>query len=324
MLDKRNCKFYSSRTYHKLDTPHKQDFAGERACCHAFQDIVWDLVRQLQPTVNDTRSFPAKLTFLHDHVVQGDFASYKPDFGYGAPIRTNKHRWEFLGACGEMKKTRASLYRAVRMRPITMARIKQLKKRQKILNRIIVKREASEPPKPSKPSPKPHRMTTRAGAKRKAAAEPVVRVTKRRKAQAVKTKKVEKVSSSPPPDPRKRPLVEFTNSELQMAKYINELLSHGIRSYAFGFLVQETRMSLWYVDRMGMVTSESFDIFSDPGLFLLVIAALHFANRHQLGVIPLVKYPDGTAQSHKEAALELPRATSGHGTAINIRKNTPC
>ncbi|KAK7684437.1 hypothetical protein QCA50_012384 [Cerrena zonata] len=82
MLDEKSCRFYSSRTYHKLDTPHQQDFAGERACCHAFQDIVWDLVRQLQPTAKDTRSFPAKLTFLHDHVVRGDFASYKPDFGY--------------------------------------------------------------------------------------------------------------------------------------------------------------------------------------------------------------------------------------------------
>ncbi|KAK7684436.1 hypothetical protein QCA50_012383 [Cerrena zonata] len=324
MLDEQNCKSYSSRTYHKLDTPHQQDFAGERACCHAFQDIVWDLVRQLQPTAKDTRSFPAKLMFLHDHVVQGDFASYKPDFGYGAPIRANKHRWEFLGACGEMKKTRASHYRAVRNRPITMARIKQLKKRQKVLRRIIVKRESSEPPKPPKPSkppklyPKPpsHRMTTRAGAKRKAAPEPVVQVSKKRKAPTVKTKQAEETSISPPPDPRKRQLIDFSDAELQMAKYINELLSHGIRSYAFGFLVQETRMSLWYVDRMGMATSQSFDIFQDPELFLLVIAALHFANRHQLGVIPLVKYPDGTAQSHNKATLELPRAVSGKGTAI--------
>ncbi|KAK7684449.1 hypothetical protein QCA50_012396 [Cerrena zonata] len=303
-LDENNCRFYSSRTYHKLDTPHQQDFAGERACCHAFQDIVWDLVRQLQPTAKDTRSFPAKLMFLHDRVVQGDFASYKPDFGYGAPIRANKHRWEFLGACGEMKKTRTNRYRAVRNRPITMARIKQLKKRQKVLHRIIVKKEASVPPKspkPPKPSPRPpsHRMTTRAGAKRKAAPEPVVHVTKKRKAPAVKTKQAEETSSSPPPDPRKRQLIDFSDAELQMAKYVNELLSHGIRSYAFGFLVQETRMSLWYVDRMGMATSQSFDIFHDPELFLLVIAALHSANRHQLG-----------------ATLELPRAVSGKGTAI--------
>ncbi|KAK7684438.1 hypothetical protein QCA50_012385 [Cerrena zonata] len=110
-----------------------------------------------------------------------------------------------------------------------MARIKQLKKRQRILNRIIVKKEASEPPKPPKvpkPSPKPpsHRMTTRAGAKRKAAPEPAVHVTKKRKAPAVKTRKVEKSSSTPPtPDPRKRQLIEFSNAELQMAKYINEL-----------------------------------------------------------------------------------------------------
>lgn len=125
-LDDESCRFYASRTYQKLDTPHQQDFAGERACCHAFQDIVWDLARQLQSKAKDTRSFPAKLMYMHDRIVHGDFASYKPDFGYGAPIRTNKHRWEFLGACGEMKKTRASHFRAARNRPITMARIKEV------------------------------------------------------------------------------------------------------------------------------------------------------------------------------------------------------
>ena len=126
-LNDKSCEFYSNRTYHKLDTPHQQDFAGERACCHAFQDIVWHLVRQLQPTAKDKRKYPAKLMFLHDKIVEGDFASYKPDFAYGSRVRVNKHKWEFLGACGEIKKTRSNRYRSARNRPITMIRIKQVR-----------------------------------------------------------------------------------------------------------------------------------------------------------------------------------------------------
>ena len=168
---------------------------------------------------------------------------------------------------------------------------------------------------------------TRASAKRKAAGEPVVRPTKKTKVKAGKAAKARTTKPLSPrkliqkpsarSDPHKRALVEFTNAELQMAKYMNELLSHGIRAYAFGFLIQETRMSLWYVDRMGMATSESFDMFLNPELLLLVVAALHSSDRHKLGVIPLIKYPDGASQSHNKATLDLPYASDGEGESIS-------
>lgn len=123
-LSEDGCKSYANRTYQKLDKPQEQEFGGERACCEAFQEIVWDLVRQLQPTAEDPRSFPAQLKFLHDRVVKGNFASYKPDFSYGQPFETRE--WEFLGACGEMKKTRASRYLTARKKPITMDQIRQV------------------------------------------------------------------------------------------------------------------------------------------------------------------------------------------------------
>lgn len=172
-------------------------------------------------------------------------------------------------------------------------------------------------------------MTTRAGARRKAAglvepaprptitkrraaAEPTVRITKRPKAG-----KPPAPAPAPAPDCRKRALVDYTEAELQMAKYMNELLSHGIRAYAFGFLIQETRMTLWYADRMGLATSASFDMFLEPEILLLFTAALHFSNRHQLGIIPLVKYPDGISHAHNNAILELPgSATNAEGKAV--------
>ncbi|KAK7684445.1 hypothetical protein QCA50_012392 [Cerrena zonata] len=306
-LHKDSCQSFSDRTYHKLDTPHQQMFAGERACCHAFQEIVWDLTRQLDPGARDTRSFPAKLTFMHEQIVQGDFASYKPDFAYSVPAPAAKEaKWEFMGSFGEVKKTRASVFRPGRSNKVSMAKIKNLREdwaKTTSQSKNASKAVTPEPPKPTTPS----KITTRAGSKRKAAAEAVIRTAKK-----IKIDKTRAASTL-----RTRPLVKFTGPEMQTAKYINELLSHGIRAYAFGFLLQETRMSLWYVDRMGMATSQSFDIFLNPELFVLVVAALHFADRDKLGTIPLVKYPDDASRSHDKATLELPRAIGSDGAPID-------
>lgn len=124
VLDEVGCMSYARRRWDKVDSPHLQKREGERACCQAFQEIVWDLARQLYPSAKDTRSFPAVLQFLQDHVVQGDFASYKPDFGYGQPV--DKHKWEFLGACGEMKKVQLTRCPSARDRRIPMDRIRRV------------------------------------------------------------------------------------------------------------------------------------------------------------------------------------------------------
>ena len=75
-------------------------------------------------------------------------------------------------------------------------------------------------------------MMTRASAKRKAAGEPVVRPAKKTKVKAGKAAKARPTKPLSPKklvkkpsarsDPHKRALVEFTNAELQMAKYMNE------------------------------------------------------------------------------------------------------
>lgn len=80
----------------------------------------------------------------------------------------------------------------------------------------------------------------------------------------------------------------LTGDEVQMAKYINEMMSHGARNYATGWLLQETKMTLWYADRMGLVHSAPFDIFVDPHLLLLFVAAVTSADLQKLGFCPLL------------------------------------
>ncbi|KAI0071899.1 hypothetical protein K474DRAFT_1712059 [Panus rudis PR-1116 ss-1] len=80
----------------------------------------------------------------------------------------------------------------------------------------------------------------------------------------------------------------LTNEEVQIAKYLNELLSHGVRQYASGFLVEDQWISLWYGDRYGVVKSAFFDWIAEPHFLLLLVAALRFADTRRLGFSPFV------------------------------------
>ncbi|THH14974.1 hypothetical protein EUX98_g9536 [Antrodiella citrinella] len=86
------------------------------------------------------------------------------------------------------------------------------------------------------------------------------------------------------------------------------MLSHGARTFASGFLLQECGMTLWYADRMGLVVSESFDIFMQSPLFLLVVAAHHYGQPHDFGLNPLISLPDGTPHllTYENTILRLP------------------
>lgn len=68
--------------------------------------------------------------------------------------------------------------------------------------------------------------------------------------------------------------------------YVMEMLERNLRSYASGFAVHGTTVTLWYGDRMGLVASDRFDLLEEPHLFLLVIAALGDADEDRFGVSP--------------------------------------
>ena len=87
---------------------------------------------------------------------------------------------------------------------------------------------------------------------------------------------------------------------------MHELLSHGIRYYATGFLLENTKLSLWYADRFGIVKSRSFDFILEPHYFLLMVAALYKASPSDLGFCTLVTGMPADFLSHDEAVLTLP------------------
>ena len=109
---------------------------------------------------------------------------------------------------------------------------------------------------------------------------------------------------------------ELTNNEVQIAKYLNELLSHGIRYYATGFLLENTKLSLWYADRCGIVKSRYFDFILEPHYFLLMVAALYKASPADLGFCTLISDMPTDFLSHDGAILTLPHAQNVYGKSI--------
>ncbi|KAI0071902.1 hypothetical protein K474DRAFT_484638 [Panus rudis PR-1116 ss-1] len=99
----------------------------------------------------------------------------------------------------------------------------------------------------------------------------------------------------------------LTNDEVQMTKYLMELVSHGVRQYATGFLVEDQWISLWYGDRFGVIKSAFFNWIAEPHFLLLMVAALRFADRRRLGFSPFVAMdPNAPAENpYINATLRL-------------------
>ena len=75
-------------------------------------------------------------------------------------------------------------------------------------------------------------------------------------------------------------------------------MSHNVRSYAIGWLIQNETLRLVYGDRMGIIFTKKIEFLrADANLFLLILAAMGAASVHDLGIHPNVHYPrvDGDA-----------------------------
>ncbi|KAI0937812.1 hypothetical protein AcW1_010287 [Taiwanofungus camphoratus] len=242
---------------------------GERGCYQWLKAMFDELIQQL--SLNQP-AVSAEFINLRDGKVGGNSAAFKPDFAYGT-VNKDKFRqnWEWLGAVGEVKKVAMPTY----------------------TQDTDVKVDARMLKNPNNPSvPKRKHPGDDANADEES--------SKKRRRVSEGTGKKSKTESGTGN--------ALTQYDIQATKYLNELLSHGVRSYATGFLIRETRVYLWYADRMGLVESAGFDFLEQPYLLLLVVAAIRTANLAKLGISPFLRFPPRTYNSYAGAKLVLPSA----------------
>ncbi|THH33278.1 hypothetical protein EUX98_g923 [Antrodiella citrinella] len=252
---------------------------------------------------------------MKDRTVRGTYTKYKPDFGFSAMENIKMQHWDYLADCGEMKKLRVlQIIDRIKYQyrlTINALRLQQVFGPNKKRKRLIMRTRTSDDEEADSednddadddddddpdytPGPSKRPRTTR---------------------------KIPTLSHVPEAatytlDPslwdEADDASELTGPELQIAKYLNELLSHGVRTYATGFLLQDTTMSLWYADRMGLVQSEPFNVETQPHLLLLMVAAHHYGTPHDFGLNPLLSLPPDTHHltSYHNMTLTLPTATS--------------
>lgn len=104
----------------------------------------------------------------------------------------------------------------------------------------------------------------------------------------------------------------FSGDDLQVIKYVNELGSHGIRSYAVGFLIRNFTMSLWYIDHMGLVKSAPFNFVQDAHFLVYFLAAVTSASMRNMGHLSLLEFPPiattDMLEYYRGVTLKLPKA----------------
>ncbi|KAI0791123.1 hypothetical protein C8Q75DRAFT_732718 [Abortiporus biennis] len=274
---------------------------GEPASCKQLQTILQHLDRMLGDKPQFKTDFNGTFLNLRESFVKGDYAKQKPDSTLTEELRVKEQTWTNMGHVGEVK-TEASSKREDLVDADVMINLSKLK----------VKPYEYAEPAPSSSAP---------NLKRKVSSNVV----------AADDTEPKRVRSSHGNGSSKNPPIKvvpeaktvdntITNHEVQIVKYINELQCHGVRNYSTGMLFEGRKVTLWYIDCMGIAKSEPFDFIDEPHYLLLAVAALKAANLTELGISPFIEFPARTAQepfgSYQDALLQLPRAYDAQDNLI--------
>ncbi|OSX56337.1 hypothetical protein POSPLADRAFT_1062825 [Postia placenta MAD-698-R-SB12] len=80
-------------------------------------------------------------------------------------------------------------------------------------------------------------------------------------------------------------------------------MSHNIRCYGTGIMIEDFMVKLWYADRHGVVVSRPFDMFVESDKLLLVVAAIAGADIAKMGVCPFSRFPSSKLDSYEGSKL---------------------
>lgn len=95
----------------------------------------------------------------------------------------------------------------------------------------------------------------------------------------------------------------LTRQEAHIGSCATELMSHNIRCYGTGIMIEDFMVKLWYADRHGVVVSRPFDMFVECDKLLLVVAAIAGADIAKMGVCPFLRFPSRKFDSYEGVKL---------------------
>ncbi|EED80082.1 predicted protein [Postia placenta Mad-698-R] len=92
----------------------------------------------------------------------------------------------------------------------------------------------------------------------------------------------------------------LTRQEAQIGSCATELMSHNIRCYGTGIMIEDFMVKLWYADRHGVVVSRPFDMFVECDKPLLAVATIAGASVAKMGVCPFLRFPSNRSRLAKK------------------------
>lgn len=275
--------------------------------------------------------FSGDMKFLNEAIVKGDYARFKPDFGFatmeGEDRDDDAVAWISLGVVAELKKVHVQTESGI-IGNVEIDLGKLLVR--SLFLRAAHNHETEIPFQPGIEKPYDPSGKSKANGRKRGrpdsffgVQEPPSKYPRTRRPVSTNYLAVSSTSHSvlqanestrdrnpqeAPNTVQAEPDKEMTYNEIREAKYLNELLSHGVRNYATGYLVEDRLITLWYADRFGIVKTRPFDIFLQPQNFLLMVAALTYAAYEDLGFCPLISNIPRDHLSYDEATLKIPSA----------------
>ncbi|KAK7686751.1 hypothetical protein QCA50_010351 [Cerrena zonata] len=310
-------------------------FAETRAC-HIFESLFRHTAKSLVDYWNrydpgkaseiEKDRFRGTLKFLQESIVTGNYAKFKPDFANVADGSKEPSLdtifWEAIGYFAELKKR--SKVKDSGIGNDVIIDLKNIPTVAPTACNLRATPSAEQPAISDSHSRKRSRVDSNPALQDR----PFKQHRSRTPASQRGTKQ-----EGPPriPDPDNiDDCPGFTHNEVQAIKYLNELISHGIRNYASGFLVEDQKLSLWYGDRFGIIKSRYLNLVKEPHYFLLVVAALTHASCFDLGFCPLVRKIPRDSLSYATASLRVPSALDVTGQdlgnlefALNVSGKKP-
>ncbi|TCD59854.1 hypothetical protein EIP91_011290 [Steccherinum ochraceum] len=308
------CKAYVGSKWMKKPNETKQglDLRPEGDAAQAFANLWNDIESQMTAPATRERAY---FFNMEDKTLAHTLGMYKPDL-FSSPFRAPTQHWSYTLSVGGLQKKYRKIWENVEHEVVASVTSEQLHAAYSGRAVPSVMEHTAQRQKRKAGAMEEDQGLSRSDNNTVLSTSPKPTVSSR-PVKRLKTAHIAAAATPLPADdtgagPNASELVksDLTAADLQIIKYIDELMAHDFRTYATGFVLEDNKMTLWYADRMGLVQSASFDIFREPWFLILVIAAHRYGSSHDFGVNPLISLPHERRlfRDYNNALVTLPSA----------------
>ncbi|EKM57775.1 uncharacterized protein PHACADRAFT_206652 [Phanerochaete carnosa HHB-10118-sp] len=109
----------------------------------------------------------------------------------------------------------------------------------------------------------------------------------------------------------------LTGAEAQTLQYVLPLMSSSARGWTSGIVIRDHEATFWYIDRMGVVISQTFNIFLEPYHLWSAGLAIAKAATTSMGICPLITFTSPDEIDFRKARLDAVDLRDAEGVQLD-------